>query len=108
VRVSNARVGPFPACTPATVERMMRGAARRMATHGMPVGVPEVDLRDDWFGAGYGVASKAGRAAIARGAELGIALEQTYTGKAFAAFLERIARQPGPVMFWNTFNSRDD
>jgi len=108
VRVSDARVGPFPACAPATVRRMMRQAAERMAAHDYAVAVPEPDLRDDWFGAGYGVPDERGAAAIARGAELGIALEPTYTGKAFAAFLERLEREPRPVLFWHTFNSRDD
>jgi D-cysteine desulfhydrase len=108
VRVGTARVGPFPACTPALVRRMMRQAAGRMAAHGYAVEVPAVDLRDDWFGEGYGVTNEATERAIARGAAQGIALEQTYTGKAFAAFLDRLALQRGPVMFWDTFNSRDD
>ena len=40
----------------------------------------------------------------------GITLEGTYTGKAFAAFLNDTARldmRDKTILFWNTFNSRD-
>jgi D-cysteine desulfhydrase len=62
-------------------------------------------LLHDWYGAGYGHATAAGNAAIAQAAAHGLALESTYTGKAFAAFLQRLRDTPGDVLFWNTFNS---
>lgn len=109
VRVAPARVGPFAACTPGVVTAMMASALARIAAvqPGKPVpALPDVDLRDDWYGAGYGVGSEAITGAIARAAESGIALEQTYSGKAFAAFLDRLAVADGPVLFWNTYSSR--
>jgi D-cysteine desulfhydrase len=79
----------------------MRGPARALGLGHLP----EVDLRDDWYGPGYGHGTPAASAAIARAAESGLVLESTYTGKAFAAFLARLAACRGPVLFWNTFNS---
>jgi 1-aminocyclopropane-1-carboxylate deaminase/D-cysteine desulfhydrase-like pyridoxal-dependent ACC family enzyme len=52
-------------------------------------------------GAGYGASSPAVEAAIARGATLGLKLEATYTGKAFAAAFDRAARGDR-VAFWMT------
>jgi 1-aminocyclopropane-1-carboxylate deaminase/D-cysteine desulfhydrase-like pyridoxal-dependent ACC family enzyme len=102
VRVAPSRAGPFAACTPGTVRALMRRANRLL--HEQPL--PAVDLRDDWYGQGYGYASSATAAAMEQAAQLGLNLEATYTGKAFAAFLERLACAAGPVLFWNTFNSR--
>jgi D-cysteine desulfhydrase len=42
-----------------------------------------------YFGEGYGHPSEAGEDAIGEGAALGLALESTYTAKAFAAVLDR-------------------
>ncbi len=67
-----------------------------------------LDLRREWLGPGYGHPTPDAERAVAlfRSAT-GIALETTYTGKALAAVLAlRAAGQlPGPVLFWNTFNS---
>ncbi|HEX6590729.1 MAG TPA: hypothetical protein VF050_01890, partial [Moraxellaceae bacterium] len=54
----------------------------------------------------YGHDSAAARAAIAAFAQEGITLESTYSGKAAAAFLDRLGTAGVPVLFWNTFNSR--
>jgi D-cysteine desulfhydrase len=59
-----------------------------------------IDTR--WFGAGYGHATEAGAAAIEDGALLGLALEPTYTAKAFAAALE-LQRSGRRVVFVQTF-----
>lgn len=108
VRVAPAKVGPFDACTPAVVATMMRQALARLAATGAPAlpPLPAVDLRDDWYGAGYGIPSAAGDTAQGAAAAAGIALEQTYSAKAFAAFLERLPRAGGPVLFWDTYSSR--
>lgn len=47
-----------------------------------------------FLGAGYGHPSPEGRDATARAADLGLALDPTYTAKAFAAALD-LARRPG-------------
>ena len=59
-----------------------------------------------YLGAGYGHSTEKGRAAIAAGAALGIELEQTYTGKAFAAALDRVALgRERTILYWHTFSS---
>lgn len=109
IRVAPARVGPFAACTPGVVTAMMRRAAQTLARacpeETLPPW-PDVELRDDWYGPGYGVTTPAADLAIARAAAAGIPLEQTYSGKAFAAFLDHLDRTRGPVLFWNTYSSR--
>jgi len=66
-------------------------------------------LLHDHFGRGYGQATPEGVAAIeAMAAAGGPQLEPTYTGKALAGALRDCALRPpkGPVLFWNTYNSR--
>jgi D-cysteine desulfhydrase len=68
-------------------------------------------IRDGHYGEGYAVPTSGGQEAVelARSTE-GIALENTYTGKAFAALVEdaRAGKLAGKtVLFWNTYNSRD-
>lgn len=109
VRVAPAKVGPFDACTPVVVTGMMRAALSVLADadparRGFPL--PAADLRDDWYGDGYGVPTAAGEAATRIAAADGIALEPTYSAKAFAAFLDRLPVAGGPVLFWNTYSSR--
>ncbi len=68
-----------------------------------------LEVRDEFFGDGYAVATPACREAVQRAAERGIALETTYTGKALAALRHDAAagRLDGKtVVFWNTYNSR--
>jgi len=58
-----------------------------------------------FVGAGYGAPTAAGNAAVDRARETeGLALDPVYTGKAVAAVLADAA--PGPILFWNTQNSR--
>ena len=45
-----------------------------------------------WFGPGYGHPTPAGTSAAARGADVGLASEPTYTAKALAAAFERLDR----------------
>lgn len=69
------------------------------------------NLRDDFFGDGYGVFSKAGNEACELAAELcNIELDGTYSAKAMAALIHdvRSGSLAGKrVLFWNTHNSRD-
>jgi D-cysteine desulfhydrase len=111
VRVAPAKVGPFDACTAEVVHAMMRSAQQRLLRlhpeRGASLAVlPAVDLRDDWYGPGYGDSTTETDTAIAVAAQSGIALEQTYSGKAFAAFRTRLTAVAGPVLFWNTYSSR--
>lgn len=109
VRVAPAKVGPFDACTPGVVTGMMRHALQALTAADEKLAsftLPAVDLRDDWYGDGYGVPTAAGTAAITRAQACGIPLEQTYSAKAFAAFLDRLAAVESPVLFWDTYSSR--
>ena len=77
-----------------------------------PVEKPRVNLGVDntQFGGRYGRPTDAGCEAIARMLDAeGVALETTYTGKAFAATLQH-CQGPGKgrrVLFWNTYNGQD-
>lgn len=109
VRVAPSHLGPFAACTPSVVTRLMRQAMARLRHHAgnspLPT-LPEVWMTADYLGDGYGISSTAAETAMACFAEQGIALEATYSGKAAAAFLDLLRSNEGPVLFWNTFNSR--
>lgn len=109
VRVAPEKLGPFPACTPATVYALMNDVYKFMQTHlNKPVAKPEPAWLDNsYYGGGYGVATSQGQQAVETFKAHGIALEQTYTAKAAAAFLDQLEQQNGPVLFWDTYNSRD-
>jgi D-cysteine desulfhydrase family pyridoxal phosphate-dependent enzyme len=65
----------------------------------------DFDLRFDWVGPGYGVASHEGIQAIRLMAQReGILLDPVYSGKAFAALLDlaRAKAIRGKVVFWHT------
>lgn len=110
IRVAAEKLGPFAACTPAVVEKMMAQAMTtiRQQHSGRSFGkMPGVIMNGDYFGSGYGDSTAAAQAAIAVFEQAtGLPLESTYSGKAAAAFLDRLATQDKPVLFWNTFNSR--
>jgi 1-aminocyclopropane-1-carboxylate deaminase/D-cysteine desulfhydrase-like pyridoxal-dependent ACC family enzyme len=79
--------------------------------------VPNVKLGDsptilhDFFGGGYGKVTPEGVEAIKLVKEYeNILLDTTYTGKTFAALLHFIKEKDikdEPLLFWNTYNSRD-
>jgi D-cysteine desulfhydrase len=58
---------------------------------------------EEFLAGGYGVASTESSAAINVGGESGLKLENTYSGKAFAAALALTKQQQEPVLFWQTF-----
>lgn len=108
VRVAPAKLGPFAACTTETVKALMDEVYHHLKTLGVSVPEPATPwLVNDYYGEGYGVATTPGSHAIDVFAVNGIQLEQTYTGKAAAAFLDQLQQVNGPVLFWNTYNSRD-
>jgi 1-aminocyclopropane-1-carboxylate deaminase/D-cysteine desulfhydrase-like pyridoxal-dependent ACC family enzyme len=83
-------------------------AAAFLARHGHPEALRAVlrlrlRVENRFFGPGYGVGTAAARHAIDRLDALeGIRLEETYTGKAAAAFLDAAARDPRPRLLWVT------
>jgi D-cysteine desulfhydrase len=109
VRVAPKSLGPIPACTPGTVHKLMM-EVHQFLKNNCRQQIPKpaaVNLIDEFYGDGYGVATEQGLRAIERFKQAGIALEQTYTGKAAAAFLKQLDSKRGAVLFWDTFNSRD-
>jgi 1-aminocyclopropane-1-carboxylate deaminase/D-cysteine desulfhydrase-like pyridoxal-dependent ACC family enzyme len=78
--------------------------------------LPDITLRlpeilDDYFGGGYGVPTKAASnvSCLLKDKE-GIALDTTYTSKAFAAvydYCKEHGKEAGSVLYWHTCNSAD-
>ena len=65
------------------------------------------EFRAGYLGEGYARSNEKTDAAVAlAAAQLGLQLETTYTGKAFAALLDDLGDRGGDVLFWNTYNSR--
>lgn len=110
IRVAAEKLGPFAACTAGVVEKLEAEALAIMQRAGVKHWLqapPPATLCGDYFGEGYGVVTPAASAAIETLREkAGLELEGTYSGKAAAAFLDRLPAAEGPVLFWNTFNSR--
>lgn len=87
---------------------MMRNLGARI-----PEGAAEgarVCLRDDFFGGGYGTSNQPTERAVSLASEqLQLRLETTYTGKAMAALLHDVVKNPASpdkALFWDTYNSR--
>lgn len=100
--------------SPDAMRQLVRQAARKL--HELDDSIP-VDLADrvryrfrtGFLGDGYAKTNAATEAAIAAAHDgPGMALEATYTGKAMAALISdlRTDTPAGPIMFWNTYNSR--
>ncbi|MEO1034165.1 MAG: pyridoxal-phosphate dependent enzyme [Pseudomonadota bacterium] len=62
-----------------------------------------IDIDESQFGKGYAKPTAASRAALDVAANAGLTLENTYSGKAFAALLATLADAGGPTLFWNTY-----
>ena len=108
VRVIDSHLGPFAACTPATVAKLMRKTLvwlRDLDKEIPPLAPPEPLLIDSYFGDGYGAPSVAGNHAAERAHSAGLTLDPTYTAKAFAAALDGIQQNNGPIIYWHTLAS---
>ncbi|MEE4249871.1 MAG: pyridoxal-phosphate dependent enzyme [Alcanivoracaceae bacterium] len=106
VQVAPDKVGPFSACHPDVVRRMVNQVWNSLcaADNSLPTTCKAQWLwHEEYFGAGYGVASADARHAISTGSKHGLDLESTYSGKAFAAALTLTRQQREPVLFWQTF-----
>ena len=111
VRVAPAYVGPFPGCTPGLVTALMKEALA-MLSRSYPqyktMPLPAPIMLDEYYGEAYGVATSASSVALKTAAEKeNLKLDDTYTAKAFAAFLDHIDKTNDVCLFWNTHNSRD-
>ncbi|MFI5227691.1 MAG: 1-aminocyclopropane-1-carboxylate deaminase/D-cysteine desulfhydrase [Gemmatimonadales bacterium] len=111
-RVVGARVVPKVIGRRGRVLRLANRAARlleQLSGERVPrVDAGALEVVDETFGGAYGRESPAGHDAARRLVEAtGIALDATYSAKAFALALDRsAAAAPEPVLFWLTFDSR--
>jgi 1-aminocyclopropane-1-carboxylate deaminase/D-cysteine desulfhydrase-like pyridoxal-dependent ACC family enzyme len=88
---------------PAVLRSLEAGTAAVLSFGGWMPRRTRLEVDGRWFGSGYGSPTKAGDHATAAAAELGLALEPTYTAKAFAAALDR-TRRGERVLFVQTFS----
>ena len=106
VQVADAMLGPIPACTENTIAALMAKTVRWLIQRGVnwPANIPAPILDSRWLGDGYGHATAEGLAAAqVFQSSIGLALDETYTAKAFAAVLAD--QQAGTVLYWHTLNS---
>ena len=111
VQVAPARLGPIPVCHPDTIRKMIHQAWSTLSKADRSIGeMPDNwDWDESYYGEGYGVSDARVESAIKEARKHSLALESTYTGKAFAAFLDQLDCTPEePVMFWHTFNSQPE
>jgi D-cysteine desulfhydrase len=67
-----------------------------------------LEIDHGYIGPGYGHPTSEGQRAVERFRDLeGLSLEQTYTGKAAAALLDRARSTQRPLLFWLTLSSAD-
>jgi 1-aminocyclopropane-1-carboxylate deaminase/D-cysteine desulfhydrase-like pyridoxal-dependent ACC family enzyme len=65
-----------------------------------------LEIETSYLGDGYGHASAVGAHATREAAKLGITLDDTYTAKAFAAALARVAQgREQTILYWQTLSS---
>ena len=109
IRVAPARLGPFPACTTGTVSTLMKQTQRYLESVGVTARAKwkKPILISDYYGEGYGVATRPGELAQLTMLKQGIKVEQTYTAKAVAAFFDELETNTGDVLYWHTYNSQD-
>jgi len=109
IRVAPAYLGPFPACTTGTVSALMKKTQAYLEQFDV---VPKNKwkkpiLINDYYGEGYGVATRPGELAQLSMLQQGIKVEQTYTAKAVAAFYDELASVEGTCLYWHTYNSQE-
>lgn len=107
IQILDSHVGPIETCTPGVSEKLMKQALQTMQRFypDLSIPIPEVILNTEYFAPGYGVLTPATTNAINTGKRLGLKLEQTYSGKAFDAFLKAHEKTNKPIMYWATYSS---
>jgi D-cysteine desulfhydrase len=109
IEVVGARVVPRIVGRARRVHRLANRTARlieRVTKERVPrVGEEHFSIVHDWYGGAYGRETDRGRVAAARLlSATGIALDPTYSAKAFGLALDLALG--GPTLFWLTFDSR--
>lgn len=107
IRVAPSHLGVIPTCTVGTVHQLMKRTCNTLSRYGLEMpAIAAPKLIDSYYGEGYGVRSEAGDKATAKFSGCGIALDQTYTAKAAAAYLDSIEASGEVQLYWHTYNSR--
>lgn len=109
IQVAPTRLGPIEICSAQRVNQIRQQGWQMLRQHFPALQKqPDANLiwHEDYLGTGYGENTLKTKVAIHGAQQLGMALEHTYTGKAFAAYCDLLNQQRGPIMFWNTFNSQ--
>jgi D-cysteine desulfhydrase len=101
-RVLAVRVADRTVANSAVARALEVSTSGLLAMGGWRPRAARVDITSSWFGAGYGHPTTAGREAARIAASLDLALEPTYTEKAFAAALAEY-RRGRRVVFVQTF-----
>lgn len=111
IRVAPSHLGPVPICTRGSATRLMARTYQALTSRvaDIPsVVLPDIELSDAFYGAGYGCATGEGAQATAAFEQQGIALDATYTAKAAAAALQLCEKVPdAQVLYWHTFCQPD-
>jgi|SRR5579859_4780491 len=108
-RVVAVRVAPAIVANGFRVRALALSARRLLARRGFGVPAPRSGgLRVlDGLGRGYGYPTVAGEAARERARALGLSLDSTYGGKAFAALTHPDLRRLDRIVFWHTYAALD-
>lgn len=113
-KVEAIRVSPTTISNDELVSRLI--AKTILMMHRLDPAVPadlensiNIRMRHEFFADGYGRSNSETDEAIAiASGQMGLELEQTYTGKAMAALLsDKRKRNDESVLFWNTYNSAE-
>ena len=107
VQVAQGTLGPLDICTSGVINRFRKGAWKTLRRHAPKLPAkPDDNLfwHENYLGEGYGMHTDQARDAMARAKDCGLTLEQTYTGKAFAAFCDLIDQADSPALVWNTYS----
>ena len=88
-------------------ERRAGALAQELVTQALrPQLLQRLEIERSFIGAGYGHPTPAGQYAARAAAHSGVQLDDTYTAKAFAAALSRVAQgHERTILFWQTLSS---
>jgi len=107
IQIMQSHIGPLDICTASVGNKMMEQALAIISDE-YPhhrVTLPSVILNPNWYAPGYGVETDPTKRAIDKGKDVGLSLEQTYSGKTFHAFTQAINTTGKPILYWATYSS---
>lgn len=106
-RVLGVAVADPPWLVELLARRLARGCARRIGVAGSSAALDaRLVVERRYLGRGYGHATPWGGWATQRAAAQGIALDATYTAKAFACALDLVrAKKARHILYWHTLSS---